>query len=82
VTDADGAMAFFYPSLNCWVVSRLLKLYVPMIGHQRRYVPKQVPPCRIPADIQLTFLVWVRGKIVHTFPPIAAVLGFAEIFPR
>src|SRR5882724_8995257 len=44
-------MAFFYRSLNCWVVSRLLKFHLPIIGHPRGYVPKQLLPCRIPADI-------------------------------
>jgi len=57
VTDADGAMAFFYPALNRWVVLEslgqfiALELLAPKFWHQSKYVPKQLLPCRISADI-------------------------------
>jgi hypothetical protein len=53
-----------------------------LLWHQHRYVPKQLLPCRISADISK--LIFADGCAVTVTPcgQLLLDLGFAEIFPR
>jgi hypothetical protein len=50
--DADSAMAFFYRPLNSWVLNSSISASHAKNQRQVRYVRKEPPPCKIPADIQ------------------------------
>jgi hypothetical protein len=80
MTDADGAMAFFYRSLNCWVVSRLLKLYARGSGTCADTCQNNFRHVEFPLTFQLTFLVQVRGKTVTRAADCCPFWVFAENF--
>jgi hypothetical protein len=81
VTDAVGAMAFFYRSLNSWVLqadlgtSRALNSGTNADTCQNNFCHVEFPLIS-----QLTFVVWVRGKTVTRCRRLLLDLGFAGNF--
>ncbi|MCU1331191.1 MAG: hypothetical protein JWM08_183 [Candidatus Angelobacter sp.] len=88
MTDADSAMAYFYRSLNSWVVpetSGVVHSFRASCSDARTKANTcQNNFCRVefPLTFQLTFVVWVCGKTVHILPSRTAHFTLSRNFPE